>query len=45
MREYFDMSFNEICEMTKMNLNTALGRMRYAILSLKKMAIEDNIDY
>jgi RNA polymerase sigma-70 factor (ECF subfamily) len=45
MREYFDMSFNEICEMTKMNLNTALGRMRYAILNLKKMAIEANISY
>ena len=43
MREYFDMSFNEICEMTKVNLNTALGRMRYAILNLKKMAKEANI--
>jgi RNA polymerase sigma-70 factor (ECF subfamily) len=45
MREYFDMSFNEICEMTKMNLNTALGRMRYAIINLKKMAEEDNLSY
>lgn len=43
MREYFDMSFNEICAMTKMNLNTALGRMRYAILSLKKMAEEEKL--
>lgn len=45
MREYFDMSFNEICEMTQMNLNTALGRMRYAILNLKKMASESNLSY
>jgi RNA polymerase sigma factor (sigma-70 family) len=45
MREYFDMSFNEICEMTKMNLNTALGRMRYAIINLKKMAVEESVSY
>lgn len=38
MREYFDMSFKEICKLYKMNLNTALGRMRYAIINLKKMA-------
>jgi RNA polymerase sigma-70 factor (ECF subfamily) len=45
MREYFDMSFNEICELTKMNLNTALGRMRYAVINLKKMAKEENLAY
>ena len=45
MREYFDMSFNEICDMTCMNLNTALGRMRYAIINLKKMAKEECISY
>lgn len=45
MREYLDMSFNEICQVTKMNLNTALGRMRYAIINLKKMAIEENLSY
>jgi len=45
MREYLDMSFNEICEVTKMNLNTALGRMRYAIMNLKKMATETNLSY
>lgn len=43
MREYFDMSFNEICELTNMNLNTALGRMRYAIQGLKKMAKEEKL--
>src|ERR1035437_5690124 len=45
MREYLDMSFNEICKLYKINLNTALGRMRYAIINLKKMAKEDNLSY
>jgi RNA polymerase sigma factor (sigma-70 family) len=45
MREYLDMSFNEICKLTKINLNTALGRMRYAIINLKKMAAKANISY
>ena len=45
MREYFDMSFNEICDITNMNLNTALGRMRYALINLKKMAKEESISY
>ncbi|MBI4945642.1 MAG: sigma-70 family RNA polymerase sigma factor [Bacteroidetes bacterium] len=45
MREYLDMSFNEICKMYKMNLNTALGRMRYAINNLKKMAKEESLSY
>lgn len=43
MREYFNMSFQEICKMTKMNLNTALGRMRYALINLKKMAQEERL--
>ena len=45
MREYFGMSFNEICDLTKMNLNTALGRMRYALISLRKMAEEERLSY
>lgn len=45
MREYLDMSFNEICKLYKMNLNTALGRMRYAIINLKKMASQENLSY
>ena len=44
MREYFDMSFNEICRFRKMNLNTALGRMRYALINLKKMVQEDRLN-
>ncbi|MBS9766837.1 MAG: sigma-70 family RNA polymerase sigma factor [Flavobacteriaceae bacterium] len=37
MRIYKDMSFKEIAETTDVSINTALGRMRYAILNLKKM--------
>lgn len=40
MRHYGRMSFNEIAEMTNVNLNTALGRMRYAILALRRMMDE-----
>ncbi len=41
MRFYRDMSFKEIAEITGVSINTALGRMRYAIINLRKM-IEDN---
>ena len=41
MRLYRDMSFKEIAEITGVSINTALGRMRYAIINLRKM-IEDN---
>ena len=41
MRMYKDMSFKEIAEITGVSINTALGRMRYAIINLRKM-IEDN---
>lgn len=37
MRHYGKMSFKEIAEMTNVNINTALGRMRYAILNLRSM--------
>lgn len=37
LRHYADMSFKEIAEMTGTNINTALGRMLYALLNLKKM--------
>ncbi len=37
LRHYADMSFKEIADMTGTNINTALGRMRYALLNLKKM--------
>ena len=41
MRLYRDMSFKEIAEITGVSINTALGRMRYAIINLRKM-IDDN---
>ncbi len=41
MRMYMDMSFNEISENTGVSINTALGRMRYALINLRKI-IEKN---
>lgn len=41
MRIYQDYSFNEIAELTGVSINTALGRMRYAIINLRKV-IEKN---
>lgn len=38
MRYYEDMSFKEIAQQTNCSINTALGRMRYALLNLKKMS-------
>ena len=40
MRHFADMSFKEIAELTDVSINTALGRMRYALINLRKM-IED----
>lgn len=37
MRMYFDMSFKEIADRTNVSINTALGRMRYALINLRKM--------
>ncbi len=38
MRFYQDLSFKEIAELTGVSINTSLGRMRYAILNLRRMA-------
>jgi RNA polymerase sigma factor (sigma-70 family) len=43
MRYYQDLSFKEIADMTQVSINTALGRMRYAILNLRRIARENNI--
>ena len=43
MRHYFDMSFKEISEQTNVSINTALGRMRYALINLRKMIEEKEI--
>lgn len=37
MRHYADLSFKEIAELTDVSINTALGRMRYALSNLRKM--------
>lgn len=44
MRFYQDLSFKEISEITGVSINTALGRMRYALLNLRRMAEEKNIE-
>jgi len=43
MRMYDDLSFKEIAEMTNVSINTALGRMRYAIINLRKMMEKNQI--
>ncbi|NAS30472.1 sigma-70 family RNA polymerase sigma factor [Flavobacteriaceae bacterium R38] len=43
MRMYKDMSFKEISEITGVSINTALGRMRYAIINLRKIINKHNI--
>jgi len=37
LRHYYEMPFKEIAELTKVSINTALGRMRYALINLRKM--------
>jgi len=43
MRHYYDMSFKEIAESTNVSINTALGRMRYALINLRKMIVEHDL--
>ena len=43
MRYYKNMSFKEIAEATGVSINTALGRMRYAILNMRRIAEEKDI--
>jgi RNA polymerase sigma factor (sigma-70 family) len=43
MRLYFDMSFKEIAEQLDISINTALGRMRYAVLNLRKHMEEHGV--
>ena len=45
MRHYADMSFQEIAETTGVSINTALGRMRYALINLRKKMTNSNIAY
>ena len=43
MRLFREMSFKEISELTNVSINTALGRMRYAIINLRKLVSENQI--
>jgi RNA polymerase sigma-70 factor (ECF subfamily) len=43
MRYYKDLSFKEIADLTGVSINTALGRMRYAILNIRKMAADNSM--
>ena len=43
MRMYQDMSFKEIADTTGVSINTALGRMRYALMNLRKVIEKNNI--
>ena len=43
MRLYSGMSFKEIAEDTNVSINTALGRMRYALINLRKLVEEHNV--
>lgn len=45
MRHYEDMSFQEIAESTGVSINTALGRMRYALINLRKMMSKTKYAY
>ncbi len=43
MRHYADLSFKEIADLTKCSINTALGRMRYGLINLRRMMTEKQI--
>ncbi len=43
LRHYADMSFKEIAKLTRVSINTALGRMRYALINIRKMVEEKEI--
>jgi RNA polymerase sigma-70 factor (ECF subfamily) len=43
LRHYADMSFKEIAGIMDVSINTALGRMRYALINMRKIAVEKNM--
>lgn len=45
LRHYADMSFKEISQLTRVSINTALGRMRYALINIRKMIGEQEFAY
>lgn len=44
LRHYYELSFKEIAELTGVSINTALGRMRYALINLRKLFEKENSD-
>ena len=44
MRFYQQLSFKEIAELTNVSINTALGRMRYALINMRRMAKDYQIE-
>lgn len=43
LRHYSDLSFKEIADITNVSINTALGRMRYALINIRRMMVEKQI--
>ncbi|MEM8525862.1 MAG: sigma-70 family RNA polymerase sigma factor [Bacteroidota bacterium] len=43
LRHYADMSFKEIAKLTRVSINTALGRMRYALINIRRMVEEKEV--
>lgn len=43
LRHYADMSFKEIAALTRVSINTALGRMRYALINIRKLVDEHHV--
>ena len=43
MRYYQDLSFKEIADLEHISINTALGRMRYALINMRKNAVKHNL--
>ena len=44
LRHYADMSFKEIAALTRVSINTALGRMRYALINIRKLMAEREVE-
>ena len=43
LRHYADLSFKEIAELTGVSINTALGRMRYGLINIRRLMEEKKI--
>jgi RNA polymerase sigma-70 factor (ECF subfamily) len=43
LRHYADLSFKEISQLTNCSINTALGRMRYGLINMRKLLTEKQI--